>query len=384
MKCYLCGSERYREILNKSDTLIWTNASDEVTSRKRMYRCVINQCENCGHIYQPLSSDLKSILGELYCSNHAQLSTPLGRGNWGMKRAEKFLDILQKNVDLKKHDSAIEIGCADGYLLRCLKKNGFQSLVGIEPSIDKTEKIDGVSFLKDFAGEQLQFPQRYGLIFSSGVFEHIEEIGGVMKFCKNNLRKNGELFFCIPNVKRQLRDGDPAFFSHQHVHYYTENSLTYLLSKHGFEIKSLFSTGESLVVCTKIDSEKEVSLDYFVFYDDYQKRLSKVLSRIENILRGDNVIVHGVNNALNNILSWLNTDYRFTLVDNDNTKHGKKYFGKVVNCLDNIILSSYKTVLIIPTSFSETIKADYIDRGFKGIIKSLTQGGASISCDAAM
>src|SRR3989338_6196176 len=149
MSCYLCGNKKYIEVLKKKDGCIWTGASDEEKKERRTYACILNQCQDCGHVYQPVDENLRRILNEIYLSNNAQASTPTGVGNWGLKRAQMFLS----KIDSGKYKSAVEIGCADGYLLRCLKAKGLKKLVGIEPSISKTEERDGILFLKEFADE---------------------------------------------------------------------------------------------------------------------------------------------------------------------------------------------------------------------------------------
>jgi len=35
MSCYLCGSKKYIEVLNKKDGCIWTGASDEEKKERR-------------------------------------------------------------------------------------------------------------------------------------------------------------------------------------------------------------------------------------------------------------------------------------------------------------------------------------------------------------
>lgn len=365
MNCYLCGSGRYIEILNKRDVYIWTNASDEEIDKKRMYKCVLNQCKDCGHIYQPVNDGLRNILNGIYLSDNAQVSTPLGKGNWGLERAEHFLD----KIDFKNYTSAVEIGCADGYILRCLKNRGFEELVGVDPSISKTERLNGISFIKDFADEKLKLSQKYNLIFSNGVFEHVENINSLIGFCKNNLSENGEVLFSVPNAQRQLEDGDPGLFLHQHIHYYTRQSLACLLSKNGFLIKRLMVTQDAFIVNAKISNRNFGPLPKVLFYDKYQEKLEKILMKVKNILQGKRVVIHGANNALNNILGWLDQEFDFTLVDNDNTKHGKRYFGKIVNFTTNFELADYEVVLIIPVCFYETIKRNYIARGFNGKFK---------------
>lgn len=381
MSCYLCGSKNFREILNKQETYVYMNIPDDVTDKKARYKCIINQCGDCGHVYQPMSDELRRVLREIYLSDIASGSTPMGKGNWGLKRCNSFLG----KMDLKNCKSAIEIGCADGYVLKCLKKHGLKKLVGIDPSINKTEEVDGILLLKDFANEKLILPQKYELIFSNVVMEHIENINSLMKFCRYNLAENGKIFFTVPNGQKQLEDGDPGLFLHQHIHYYTESSLRYLLSKHGFCVTSILSTKDALGVSAQITKNGETKIDTEItFYDDYQKKMERVLAKVERILQGNKVIVHGANNALNNILGFLGRNFDFVLVDNDRIKQAKRYFNKIVRSISDIQLGNYDTVLIIPTSFYEEIKADYIKKGFKGKIENILQTEESLKCQKCL
>lgn len=374
MECYICGNNRVKEILNKPDTILWTNTSDYSSNRKRKYKCIVVQCNHCGHVFQPMSKELLNILNEIYLSNQAYLSTPMGRGNWGLTRAGNFLKTFTKVVDFEKCETVIEIGCADGFLLQYLKNrfNWLTELIGIEPSIDETKQVNGVTLLKDFANNNLKLNKYFDLIFSVGVFEHIENINDVMAFCNNHIKDDGKLFFCVPDAKEQLKSGDPALFTHQHVHCFTEESVNYLLSKHGFEITSLTRTQDSLNVYSQKKYLQDKSHPKIISYDNYSEKLDNILQRIEKTLsQNDCIMIHGVNNSLNNILNWLNKDFHFILIDNDSTKHGKTFFGKIVESIENVNLLNYKALLIIPSAYYETIKADYINRGFNGKIETV-------------
>ena len=378
MECYLCGNKRIKKILNKPDTILWTNSSDDSSNKIRKYKCILVQCNHCGHVFQPMSSELTYILNEIYLSNQAYLSTPMGRGNWGLARADNFLKTFTKTVDFKKCKTIIEIGCADGFLLQYLKNtfDWLTELTGIEPSIDETKQINGVTLLKDFANKNLKLNKSFDLIFSVGVFEHIKHINDIMVFCNNHIEDNGKVFFCVPDAKEQLKNGDPALFTHQHIHYFTEESVNYLLSKHGFEIRSLIKTEDSLNVCCQKKYSQKAQIPKIISYNNYSVKLENVLKKIEKILSNNGyTIIHGVNNSLNNILNWLNKDFIFILIDNDSTKHGKKYFGKIVESIENTNLSNYNSILIIPSTYYETIKADYLNREFSGKIETVVDEG---------
>ena len=101
-------------------------------------------------------------------------------------------------------------------------------------------------------------------------------------------------------------------------------------------------------------------------FNQFESKVDRKLEVVKNILSTSNVIVHGACNTLNNILGWLDGDFDFTLVDNDNTKHGKKYFNKIVESLSSINVKNYSKVIILPAYFSNDIKADYIKKGFEG------------------
>ncbi len=379
MGCYLCGSDKFIEILNRPSIPVWINLTkDDPMHENIMHKCILLQCVDCGHVYQPMDEKIKHILSNMYTLPHAAGPTPMGKGNWGLQRANIFL----QNINKRDYKSAIEIGCSDGYMLRCLKEKGVTRLAGIDPSIEKSRGIDGISFLKEQIREDLVVGSKYDLIFSSAVFEHIEDINGVIRFCRNNLSENGELFFSVPNTQRQLISGDPGLFLHQHIHYFTESSLRYLLSKNGFKVKEIRQSESSIDTMAEIDDACELEIaSNITLYSEYATKLEKILSGVCDTLNKYNVLVHGANNSLYNTLSYLKKEFKFDLVDNDINKQRKRYFGRTVRSIDDIDLICYNIVLIAAVSFYETIVKEYIDKGFKGKFKKITavEGVACLS-----
>lgn len=360
MACKLCGNSNYIDILSKRPIPIWTGSSK---IEDDFYPCHLKQCLKCGHVYEDVSPELSDKLTKIYTSVHAQASTPPGDGNWGLKRAQLFLD----KINYKKYSSAIEIGCADGFFLQFLKNHGYKKLIGIEPSLSKNSTVGKIEFINDFAKEETSLGVKVDLIFSNAVFEHIEDMNGVLKFCKNHLNKNGELFFAVPNAQIELEENDPALFIHEHVHYYTKDSIEYLLANNGFEIKSISQECSATYVSAIFNENIKLPTCSPALYSDYSKMLDIRLTKFEDIMNSsDNVIIHGANNKLNNILGWLNNSFSFTMVDNDENKYNKYFFNHEVHKLSNLDLSKYDTIVIVPTCFYEAIKNEYIELGFTG------------------
>jgi SAM-dependent methyltransferase len=365
--CYLCGSLRHVPVLEKGAVDIWTDTGDD-DSVQAKYPCVLYQCLECGHVYQPVNDELRGLFNRIYQSRSAQGPSAMGVGRWGLERAET---LFFNNIDLTPHRTAAEIGCGDGYLLRELKARGFTSLTGIEPSanIDRADP-DGLTFINDFVDEHLRLPEPVDLVYSVAVFEHIENVNGVLSFCRNNLRNGGELFFVVPNAQRQLERADPALFVHQHVHHFTEHSIRRLLAFHGFSANAVVSREDVFAVSASPDAAVRPDVTPWPRYQMYQDRVDKDLAKIAALLAERRVLVHGACNALNNIVGW--TGATFDLADNDENRQGRRYFRQTVRSPRDLDLGNYDTVLIVPMAYCEAIAAQYRALGFTGRITGIS------------
>lgn len=360
MACKVCFSDGYIDILDKNAIAIWTGSAREVDD---IHPCNLRQCTKCGHVYEEVSAELSEKLTKIYRSVHAQASTTPGDGAWGLKRAEFFLN----KINYKEYSSAIEIGCADGYFLKFLENYGYKTLVGIDPSLPNDREDGIVKYISAFANEETLLGYKVDLIYSNAVFEHIEGMNGVLQFCKNHLAENGELFFAVPNAQRELEDGDPALFIHEHIHYYTNDAIKYLLAKNGFEAKSIIQECSAIYVSAVLNDAIELPVYTPTLYKNYSALLESKIKEFETIMHTNkNIIVHGTNNKLNNILGWSSDKFSYTLVDNDKNKCNQNFFNHKVEEIKNLNLQDYDAVIIIPTCFYESIERDYIDAGFAG------------------
>ena len=366
MKCPLCGLSKIETILEKRAIPIFTSANDESKVDFGKHSCILKQCKGCGHVFQPTSKKLINALQKIYDSEFAQISTPLGEGNWGTERAP-YLFNKMSDIDKYKTKSVLEIGCGNGYILKSLRNRGFRNLVGIDPSINLKKKTDGILFLREFITNDLKLNTRFDFIFSFGVYEHIDDINSITSFCTNHLNEGGYLFIDVPNCKKGLTFADPALFVHEHIQYFVPNLIKYHLSKHGYEIVNDQSDDYAIAVYAKKNEEAYDEKYIIESYKQFHNKIDEKLELVKNILCDDEkVIIHGACNSLNNILGWQDDDFDYTLVDNDNTKHGKTFYDKKVKPLSAIDLENYGTVLILPAYYSDAIKADYLKKGFRG------------------
>ena len=362
MQCYVCGAKTYLEILNMGPTPIWTDFCDKHNRKPIALPCVLRQCESCGHVYQPISSSLRDQLEELYLSAYAQGVSSMGMGNWGIDRANRlFFD----HVSVDQINSALEIGCGDAYLLEQLRSRGVKHLVGVEPSAKGSDVHEGILIVNEFLDPKIDFQQSFDLVYSIAVFEHIQEINDVLKFCNRVLANDGELFLVVPDCQRALETGDPGMFIHQHIHYFTGETIRSLLAKQNLLMTRSKSVNGNLMVFARRHVQPSSAHSATPkSYVDYQTAILERLTYLKNILDSDRVIVHGACNALNNLAAWIGGEY--TLVDNDENKIGRSYCGMRVLDPNEIALNSIDTIVVSASEYFSEIREDYMTKGFTG------------------
>jgi SAM-dependent methyltransferase len=148
---------------------------------------------------------------------------------------------------LRPKGRILDIGCADGHLLR--KLGGNYDRFGIELNRQAAEKCraDGITILaSDILDPEL--PRRYAEAFelesAIAVFEHIPDFKAAVEAALALLRPDGILLFEVPLISET--DPSDAWFSTslEHIHYPTERSLQYLFHK----VLGLGLAGSSVVI----------------------------------------------------------------------------------------------------------------------------------------
>ena len=219
--CKLCDSKVLKKILDRKKTKIYTNSHDKKINNFKV-KCVLYQCQECNFIFQIPSLILKKKLTKIYQSTNAQLSQPLGEGNWGIERFNMLKSKLSEIYKFK-NKNILELACGNGYILEQLSKQGFKHLYGIDPSIKSNLRRTKVKFVRDFVNHKLNLGKKFDFIFSIGLYEHSYDINELTNFSINHLSENGQILVMIPNFYNSLKNGNPDLFSHEHINYFKNN-----------------------------------------------------------------------------------------------------------------------------------------------------------------
>lgn len=157
---------------------------------------------------------------------------------------ENFAD-LYRNVNaligLKPTDFIVDIGSNDGTLLKNFKQGGHKVL-GVEPSLTaKLAEAAGVETLMTFFGTEatdtvLKSHGQADVITAANVFAHILEPNSVVENIARLLKDDGvfvsESHYLLDLIETLQYDT----IYHEHLRYYSLQSIKFLLEKHGFTV----------------------------------------------------------------------------------------------------------------------------------------------------
>jgi len=156
---------------------------------------------------------------------------------------ENFADLykdVKKITNIKKEDLIIDIGSNDGNLLQNFKDN--HRVLGVTPEkIGKLAIKKGIPTIIDYFNKKTHknILKKYGqakIITATNVFAHIDNINEILKYIIRTLTDDGifisESHYLLPLIKELQYDT----IYHEHMRYYSVQSLNYLFKKNNLEI----------------------------------------------------------------------------------------------------------------------------------------------------
>jgi hypothetical protein len=156
---------------------------------------------------------------------------------------DNFVDLYvdtKKLINLNKNDLVIDIGSNDGNLLSNFKDK--HKVLGVTPEkIGKIAIKKGIPTIIDYFNKKTSSAiiKKYGkakIITATNVFAHIDDINSIVRLILKTLKEDGifisESHYLLPLIKTVQYDT----IYHEHLRYYSLESLNYLFKKHNLEI----------------------------------------------------------------------------------------------------------------------------------------------------
>lgn len=298
----------------------------------------------------------------------------------GKNYADDFLNFIMENQPeiVNKDLSILEIGAGTGYLLHQLKKmNPKLNVIGIEPGKHGQENIEkyGNTIIRDF------FPSKYvtdkfDLIISFGVLEHIKDIERFYLDIRQHLKTNGMIVFSVPDCTSSIKNGDISMLIHEHWNYFDENSLGNFLSyfsskkmkiqksKFGGSLYSLIQPDDSIQgnkISNPQNFESEAKIKAYL--EGFDKLKSKLIN-LKNKIKDKNLRL-GIY-VPNRIANWYSLlgfeEIQVEFFDDNKNLHNTFLPGIniVIQNRDTLINSPVDVLLIMSDTFGEKIKSEIL------------------------
>lgn len=263
MNCPICNSNEYQQVFKK---LIKGITSDSNFIDGEVSNHI---CTNCGHVFNESGArnntvsfytDLYSLMDfspEAEFKFYSKLGS-ISYSDWRLKT-------LVENSSLEMSGKILDIGCGKGnFLLRFSEKFPDWKLYGVEASENALkfakERLPKAQFYEGLFTYD-PFGEKFNLIVSLGVMEHLEDPNSFLQTAKSCLKENGIFLFDVPNFKLNPAD----LFVFDHLNHFTNETLQNLLHKNNleaFQIIESYNRVPIFVICKKINKQKKLVNHY--------------------------------------------------------------------------------------------------------------------------
>ena len=339
------------------------------------------QCSRCGFVYANTKVTQDQL--DVYYADLSKYEDKTISTGGGFTQNDKdrlaataiFLNDQLKDKSLR----ILDLGCANGGLLRELKNEGFENLVGIDPSsacIAITKEEVGCECyqysLFDIPGNVGKFDA----IILSHVLEHVLNVRQTISIIDKLLNDSGHLYIECPNAEfyYEVIHAPLQEFNAEHINHFTETAFKNLMGDYRY---NTIITGDKTM---KLPSDQ----DYHAVYGLFRKEKkvpgaayswqfdTAIKGNIEKYINDSNEIFDEIKETLNGLPNdrpiglFGIGQFAFKLLKTDVFQHGRQF-----KLFDNNRMNVGKKINGVKIMHGDDILAEYRKDHFPIIISSL-------------
>lgn len=231
--CAVCGDNQKR--------ILFQQKFSRLSSGSLMSSYNVVVCQNCGFAFADDIPDQKEF--DIYyreMSKYEHLDRAGEPSEFEIRQFPALASLFQQHISTPQ-SHVLEIGCANGGLLNALKHDGYQNILGIDPSpvcAQNAEKLYQIrvltSALSDVKPDEIG---TFNFIILVAVLEHIKDLDKALNKINGLLDRDGKLYIEVPDVTQFTSSLDAPFqeFSIEHINFFSPISLANIMRAHGFE-----------------------------------------------------------------------------------------------------------------------------------------------------
>lgn len=242
-----------------------------------------------GAISQDLNKSLKTTLLNIYAEDE----------NIGYLREDNKLAVgyhvdlsnfIKKNLKHFRVTNILEIGCGGCTVLEELKNMDYK-VTGLDPSpfAAKCAEERNIPLIQDFFKPEL-IDKDYDLVFFSDVLEHVFDPVEFLENLSKSLNNDSIIIIAVPDATSESISGDYSMLMHQHISYFTEDTLRNTILHTGLSCLhiekagyggSLYAIAQVNKGCNNITNIVAFNQSYFNRAWQTQENFLELFERIE-------------------------------------------------------------------------------------------------------
>lgn len=379
--CRLCGSPGLKPIISLGDQYI-NDFPPSPAEKGRNGMCPLDVvlCEKCS-LFQLRHTAPQELL---YARHYWYKS---GINDTIKSDLKAITEVAAKITDLKLGDVFLDIGANDGTLLSNLKGKAIR--VGCEPANNLQDelRLNAEYVIGDFWTRENYEKLGVGkakAITAIGMFYDMEDPNQFIRDAAAVLAPDGVFIAQLMTLKPMLDQSDLGNICHEHLEYYTYQSLKYLFETNGLEIfevqENAINGGSYRLFARHLESgsvdfkESCTEADFHRFSDRLQSQRALCKAYVEKaVADGKRVYLYGASTKGNVILQYYGLDNKLIAgaADRNPVKWGKYTLTDIPIVSEEEGRRNADLFLVMPYGFIDEFvrrEADWLRSGGKFIV----------------
>jgi len=393
-KCRVCQSENLTKVLEIPPQYIATTFvkdNSQHTMSKIKIPLTLLLCEECG-LVQLLETVRKELLYQNYFYRTAINDT--------MKRDlnDVVNDVLE-HTKTAPNDIVVDLGANDCTMISMYPNN--LTRIGVEPAtnIDWSGVDNSIKIINDYFSKDVVLKNTNGkkvkIISSTAMFYDFDDPNIATRDIKELLDEDGVCVIQVSYLLNTISDMNFYDVVHEHLEYYSLESINYLMEKNGLSIfgaSTNFVNGGSLRILVThkennipksnryyeiLEEEKKWKLRNSSTYVEYREKISSIVKRTKEFIskeveNGGKVIGLGASTKGNVLLQMCEIGKELLpyISERNKEKVGLRTLGTDIEIIseEEARKQNPSAMLVIPWNFKEEIvnrEQQYIKNGGK-------------------
>ena len=313
-KCRLCKNQKLKQIYNFGNHFV-SNFVNKASIKKGV-KAPLNlvYCKKC-HLLQLEHSAPQEIMYKKFYWYKSGITKTMRDG-----LKELYKDI-KRNCKIKPGDVILDIGANDGTFLKYFKQDKIIT-IGCEPANNlKNELKKNCHYMiNDFwhTKHMKKIPtkhQKLKVVSAIGMFYDLEDPSEFIKHAADALDDDGIFVAQLMCSHSMFKTNDLGNICHEHLEYYSYNSLKYLFEKNGLKIfkmsENKINGGSYRIYCKK-NIKKSIKYKEKASYSEIIKFVKRVKQNKQRTVKfikknnklGKKIFLYGASTKGNTLLQY--------------------------------------------------------------------------------